>query len=175
MDSAMTSAFAIGRPTDHASATAVLGTGSGYVRGAASTVAKMDEGITRREEALAKLDPNDPTASKEREQLDLLHRLRDRINLSMERVSDILAGKDRDDIDGVEETGGAGDGSSTSTTKRRRLDDVRAAEARELRERDELDLLERRRALLASSIVPTTTDATRVAGVYASASVTNPR
>ena len=68
--------------------------GSNYLQGATETVSKLDENIARRTKALAGLDPSDVGGVKqEREQLDLLERLRTRIQESINRVGDIMAGR----------------------------------------------------------------------------------
>lgn len=82
-------------------AASVLGTGSSYVRNAEATVAKLDTALERRAERLASMQQSGASSSAidaERNQLDLLQRLRDRIQLSAERIRDIISGHDRDDI-----------------------------------------------------------------------------
>jgi hypothetical protein len=159
MRPAMDTAARIGTPTNAEGAASVLATGSSYLQGASSTLAKLDDGIARRRAQLERIRATDPEAAKDQQQqLDLLQRLRDRIQLSIERVSDILAGKDRDDIGGPEDT-----------------DPHPRAHAKG-HEQDDADLLERRRQLLAPGAdhfqTPATPDA--VAGAYASASATTP-
>lgn len=156
MRPALGTAFAVGRPTDAAGAATVLATGASYLHGAAGTIARLDEGIRRRQLGLEQI--SDPTAAaKEREQLDLLQRLRDRIQLSMERVGDILAGKDRDDIGTPDDVGPAATARNDDHDRARRR-------------RDEADLLDQRRQLLAPSITPAAAPGAspdRVAGAYA--------
>jgi hypothetical protein len=99
MQDAMDTAASIGVPNNAADAASILATGRGYLAGCSQTLGKLDEGIRNRTESLAKLEQVDPTAAaQQREQIDLLNKLAERIRLSMERVADILAGKDRDDI-----------------------------------------------------------------------------
>lgn len=161
MRPAMDTAFQVGRPVDARGAAAVLGTGGSYVQGASATLVKLDEGIARRRQEIAELRLSDPDAAKDRQgQLEMLERLRDRIQLSIERVSDILAGKDRDDIGGPE----------PDITKGRR-------DARSRRERDaqDLELLEQRRQLLAPKGADAvgSADTALVVGTYASSGTSN--
>jgi hypothetical protein len=162
MRPAMDTAFAVGRPTDAAGAATILGTGGSYVQGATATLGKLDEGIAKRTKELEQLRLTDPDAAKEKQgQLDMLQRLRDRIQLSIERVSDILAGKDRDDIGGPDPAEGSGD-----AKRRRSRDDDEA------RRREQLDMLEQRRQLLAP-VTPATNvaaaDPAAAANTYAAA------
>lgn len=148
MNPAMDAALAVGRPMDAGGAAAILGTTGAYIEGATATLARLDEGIEQRQRTLARLELADPeAAAKLRTQLDLLQRLRDRIQLSIERVSETVAG-----VDGA----GAPRGDS---------------EARVHRRHEELELLERRRELLGASVVAATqpTDASMVAGAYGAA------
>lgn len=168
MRPAMDTAFQVGRPTDAAGAATILGTGGSYLQGATATLGKLDEGIARRTKELEHLRLSDPDAAKDKQgQLDLLQRLRDRIQLSIERVSDILAGTDRDDVGGPDEAAGDGD----AAHRRRR--DSRDADAATRRE--QLDMLERRRQLLAP-VTPATpveaADSTAAAHTYAAAART---
>jgi hypothetical protein len=158
MRSAMDTAFAVGRPTDAAGAATILGTGGSYLQGATSTLSKLDEGIDKRRKELEQLRHADPGAAKDKEaQLDMLQRLRDRIQLSIERVSDILAGKDRDDIGGRDPEPRAG------SRARTREDDAQ-------KRREQVELLEQRRQLLAPQTTQDTTATTdTVANAYASA------
>lgn len=143
MRPAMDTAFAVGRPTDAAGAATILGTGGSYLQGATATLGKLDEGIAKRTQELERLRLSDPEAAQDKQtQLDLLQRLRDRIQLSIERVSDILAGKDRDDIGGPDPDDAGTKGG-------------RSRDEEEARRREQLDLLERRRQLLAP-VTPTT-------------------
>lgn len=99
----------LGAPMDAATAGAVLATGGSYLQGAQATLARLDDGIEKRSRELENLQHLDPAeAIRKREQLDLLQRLRDRIQLSVERVTDILAGTERPDIGGPEPLEGAG-------------------------------------------------------------------
>jgi hypothetical protein len=151
MRPAMDTASRIGTPTSAEGAASVLATGGSYLQGATSTLAKLDEGIARRRAQLERIRTTDPEAAKDQQQqLDLLQRLRDRIQLSIERVSDILAGKDRDDI-------GHDDASPAATTAPRRTRD------------EDLELLEQRRRLLAPQVDMTaaSVDPTVAAGAYA--------
>lgn len=150
MRPAMDGAFAVGRPTDADGASAVLATGSSYLQGASSTLGKLDEGIARKTKQLEVLRGSDPSAAQEQErQLEMLQKLRDRVQLSIERVSDILSGKERDDIGGPEATGGG------TSREQRRLDD--------------LELLEQRRRLLTPSfgIEAPTAPTSAIVGAYA--------
>lgn len=165
MRPAMDTAFQVGRPTDAAGAATILGTGGSYLQGATATLGKLDEGIARRTKELEHLRLSDPDAAQDKQgQLDLLQRLRDRIQLSIERVSDILAGADRDDVGGLDEAAGGGDAAH------RRSRDADAATRRE-----QLDMLERRRQLLAP-VTPATpveaADSTAAAHTYAAAART---
>lgn len=148
MNPAMDAAFAVGRPTDAGGAAAILGTTGAYIEGATATLARLDEGIEQRQRTLSRLELADPeAAAKLRTQLDLLQRLRDRIQLSIERVSETIAGVDEpDDPAG----GGSGDG------------------ARLRRRQEELELLERRRELLGTGSIAATSvvDTSMVAGTY---------
>lgn len=158
MRPAMDQAFAVGRPTDAAGAATILGAGGSYLQGASATLGKLDEGIAKRTKEIEQLRFTDPTAAQDKQgQLDMLQRLRDRIQLSIERVSDILAGKDRDDI------GGGDDEPARSRRNGPRHD----AEAKR---REDLELLEQRRQLLAPSgadAVAPSAGAAAVAGTYA--------
>lgn len=133
MNPAMNAAFAIGRPLDSRGAAAILGTAGAYISGAQATLAKLDDGIAGRERRLAELRHVDPAAATKLEaELELLRRLRDRIELSIERVSETLAG----DTEDPEE---------------------QAARERRVEERaqdriDQLEALERRRQLLAPHV-----------------------
>ena len=163
MRPAMDTAFAVGRPTDATGAATILGTGGSYLQGASSTLAKLDEGIAKREKELAQLRITDPGAAQDKQaQLDMLQRLRDRIQLSIERVSDILAGKDRDDIGGPEAASGDDAGGASRRGRAREDDDARR--------REDLELLEQRRQLLAPTpqvATPAAADATTTAQTYA--------
>lgn len=147
MRPAMDAAFAVGRPTDASGAAAILGTGASYLHGASATLARLDEGIGRRNREIEQLRISDPGAAQDKQgQLDMLQRLRDRIQLSIERVSDILAGRDRDDVGGPH---------------------PRDPNARRL---EHLELLEERRRLLApaAAAAVTAAGAENVAGAYSS-------
>jgi hypothetical protein len=160
MRPAMDTAFAVGRPTDAAGASTILGTGGSYLQGATSTLSKLDQGIDKRRKELDQLRLSDPDAAKDKEaQLDMLQRLRDRIQLSIERVSDILAGKDRDDIGGPDPEPRTG----SRARGRARGDDA------ETKRREELELLEQRRQLLAPPVEQTQAASDAVASAYASA------
>lgn len=151
MNPAMDAAFAVGRPTNASSAATILGTSGAYIDGAKATLVRLDQGIERRERELAELRITDPEAAKGKaEQLDLLKRLRDRIQLSIERVSATL-------------TGG-----SESASESRRENDRASDDARERRE--QLALLEQRRALLTPAVVQPNLDVdpSRAARTYAS-------
>ncbi|MCW2923599.1 MAG: hypothetical protein JWM98_1003 [Thermoleophilia bacterium] len=155
MRPAMDAANAIGRPVDAAGAAGVLATTGSYIRGATSTLAKLDDGIRRREDELPRLRATDPAAAaKSEEQLELLHRLRDRIQLSIERVSRTIAGSDDD----VAAPGRSGDDLAARTRARKRED---------------LELLEQRRRLLAPEIVaaPSAPATHAVATAYAAGAV----
>lgn len=102
MRPAMDAASAADRLTDTAAGAAgVLATGGSYLQGATRTLAKLDQGIEQRTREIERLRHTDPAAAEDKQgQLDMLQRLRDRIQLSIERVGDILSGHDRDDIGG---------------------------------------------------------------------------
>lgn len=153
MRPAMDRAFAIGAPTTAGAAAGVLATGASYLNGAQSTLNRLDEGIARRRSELDAIGTMDPKLHSDKlEQLDLLQRLRDRIQLSIERVSDILAGRDRDDI-GTDDDAGA---SHRPASKQRRR-------------QEQLDELEQRRQLLATQQLDATATASSqaVANAYA--------
>lgn len=153
MRPAMNAASAVGRPTDAAGASAVLATGGSYLQGATATLGKLDEGIAKRRRELDRLTLSDPDQARaKQEQLDLLQRLRDRIQLSIERVTDILAGTDRDDIGAPE--------AAAATPPRRTRD-------------EDLALLQQRREMLApvalGQLAPAAS--TTVASTYANGTV----
>ena len=101
MNPAMDAAFAIGRPTDASGAAGILATTGSYIKGANATIDKLDTGIERRQKQLADLQVSDPEAAQHMQtQIDLLQRLRDRIQLSIERVSETIAGSSDGGIDG---------------------------------------------------------------------------
>jgi hypothetical protein len=98
MNPAMDAAFAVGRPMDKQGAAAILATTGAYIAGANATIDKLDQGIERREKELAQLRISDPDAAADKEaSLELLKKLRDRIQLSIERVSATAAGGDSGD------------------------------------------------------------------------------
>ena len=131
----------------------MLATGGSYLQGATATLAKLDEGIARRERQDPSADP--ATAANDAEQLELLHKLRDRIQLSIERVSDILSG-------------GGGDTKVDDVAKD---PSVRDADEAARRRREELELLEERRRLLEpSSVEALAAPSDAVAQAYSSAS-----
>ncbi len=152
MNPAMDAAFAVGRPTDRQGAAAILATTGAYIAGANATIDKLDEGIRRREHELEQLRISDPDAAADKAgQLDLLRKLRDRIQLSIERVSRTAVGEDDGDADN--------DDLDAQATKRR----------------EELELLEQRRVLLAGSatgMMPT--DSSIVASTYSANERTHP-
>ena len=152
MNPAMDAAFAVGRPTDSGGAAAILATTGAYVAGAQATIGNLDEGIRRREHELEQLRLSDPdAAAKKSQDLDMLRALRDRIQLSIERVTRTAAGGDDDaaKVDG--------------------LDDAAATKARRRREEDD-ELLEQRRRLLAPTSIDVAPGAHQVARAYASTS-----
>jgi hypothetical protein len=150
MGSAMDTAFALGAPTDKASAAHVLDTGGAYVSGASGMLARIDEGIRSRVADLDALDGTDPAAAAtQRGQIDLLQRLHDRVSLSIERINDLLAGGERSDIGG--DAGGI---------------DVSNLGSRASRRAEELALLERRHALLSAPVSFTGIAPDAVAGTY---------
>jgi hypothetical protein len=145
MNPAMDAAFAVGRPTDASGAVAILGTTGAYIEGARATIDRLDDGIELRRRQLELVRGEDPdSAQRIEQQLDLLQRLRDRIQLSIERVTETIASAGADDP----------------------LPDVDRAASR----REELDLLEQRRQLLAgdASLQLAAPSPDRVAGTYAS-------
>ncbi|MEO6867485.1 MAG: hypothetical protein ABI200_05645 [Gaiellales bacterium] len=160
MRPAMDAAFAVGAPATSRDAASVLATGGSYISGATRTLDRLDKGIETKQAKIEQLRASDPKAAEQEQgQLDMLERLRDRIQLSIERVGDILAGKDRDDI--------GSDGADAGPSK--------ASTSREDERREQLKSLEQRRQLLAPSIsggqigVP---NAALVAGQYSAASTT---
>ena len=170
MRPSMDAAFTIGRPTDAAGAAGILAAGATYVQGAAATVMKLDEGIEQRTKLIERLQQTDPQAAKEQQgQLELLEKLRDRIQLSIDRVSDTLAGRDRDDI-----------GTESDDTKRAHRVDQDADRAKRdalkddaeqsRRKREELLMLEERRRVLAPANLDaiSTMSTDRVASTYSS-------
>lgn len=83
-----------------ANASSILNTGSDFLTNASAAVESLGMVIEHRQtrvDQLKQRGTHSPQLDHEREQIDLLQRLRDRIQLSIQRVSDILAGKDRDD------------------------------------------------------------------------------
>ena len=153
MNPAMDAAFAVGRPTNASGAAAILETTGAYVAGANATINKIDDDLDRRREQLQLLRQTDPDAAdKAQQQIDLLEKLRDRIQLSIERVTRTASG------------GGEEDDTFDEDLKR-------AAAKRRERDAEQIELLERRRELLgaqgAASIAPT--DASMVAGTYGAA------
>ncbi len=154
MNPAMDAAFAVGRPTDAGGAAAILATTGAYVAGAHATIDKLDEGIRRREREVEQLRLSDPDAAAKKEgELELLRKLRDRIELSIERVTRTAAGGDSDEVGGDQET----------------IDLERTLEDRARRRSEEEELLEQRRQLLAPTTIAasSTTDSSTVAGTYA--------
>ena len=149
MNPAMDAAFRIGRPTDQSGAAAILATTGSYIAGATATLDRLDEGIRRRTMELGQLQLSDPKAAERATRdLDLLQRLRDRIELSIERVTETSLGSDEAPADGQ--------------PSRRELDE------RAQRKREELELLEQRRLMLAPTGVGDAAhlDSTSVAEVY---------
>ena len=157
MNPAMDAAFAVGRPMDKQGAAAILATTGAYIAGANATIDKLDQGIERREKELAQLRISNPDAASDKEaSLELLKKLRDRIQLSIERVSATAAG----------DTSGGDDAASDEDFA------VQKSTAKTLEERDRLrseqeELLEQRRLLLAPSTITNHTDSSTVAGTYA--------
>lgn len=142
MNPAMDAAFAVGRPTDASGAAGILATTGSYIKGASATIDKLDAGLERRRKQLTDLQVTDPEAAQRMQtQIDLLERLRDRIQLSIERVSETIAGRGGDD------------------------------DAPHSKRREELELLEQRRLLLAGTgsaqLAPA--PASLVAGAYSAA------
>lgn len=142
MRTSLNTITSMGAPQTAAAAGQVLGQGAGYLQGAQQTMAKLDESIERRTKAIGELEATNPgAATKDREQLDLLQRLRDRINLSIERVTAILSDKDPESV----------------------KNDAHAQQ-----QLDDLERLEQRRRLLASEVSFTQPmAATQVASAYA--------
>ncbi|MCZ4495561.1 MAG: hypothetical protein JWM25_144, partial [Thermoleophilia bacterium] len=64
MGAAMDTAFAVGTPTDAASATEIASTAPAYLTGAAGMLGRLEEGIRVRSEALPGLERSDPAAAK---------------------------------------------------------------------------------------------------------------
>ena len=155
MNPAMDAAFAVGRPMDSKGAAAILATTGAYIAGANATIDKLSEGIERREKELAQLRISDPEAASDKEAaLEMLKQLRDRIQLSIERVSKSAAGDTSGD-DAAED-----DLAIEAST-------ARSIEERERLRREQAELLEQRRLLLAPTTVVAPTDSSTVAGTYA--------
>ncbi|MCB0879205.1 MAG: hypothetical protein KDC46_09525 [Thermoleophilia bacterium] len=153
MQPAMDAAFAVGRPTDQRGAQAILATTGAYVDGANQTMQRIDKGIEQKLQQLETLQGSDPDAAAKLDRdIKLLQRLRDRIQLSIERVLDPLGEHDDDDV-----------------VARR---SEKKADEKLRRRHEELELLEQRRALLggstAAALAPV--DTTMVAGAYGAAS-----
>lgn len=158
MNPAMDAAFAVGRPMDKQGAAAILATTGAYIAGANATIDKLDQGIERREKELAQLRISDPDAATDKEaSLELLKKLRDRIQLSIERVSRTAAG----DTDG--DGGDAASEDDLAVTK----STARTADERARLRREQEELLEQRRLLLAPTTIANHTDSSTVAGTYA--------
>ncbi len=156
MNPAMDAAFAVGRPMDSQGAAAILATTGAYIAGANATIDKLDQGIERREKELAQLRISDPDAAADKEaSLELLKKLRDRIQLSIERVSRTAAGDDSDGDAAADEDFAVQQSTSKSLEERERL------------RREQEELLEQRRLLLAPTTITTHTDSSTVAGTYA--------
>lgn len=156
MNPAMDAAFAVGRPTDSTGAAAILATTGAYIAGANATIDKLSEGIERREKELAQLRISDPEAAADKEAaLEMLTKLRDRIQLSIERVSKSAAGDTSGD-DAAEDALAIERSTARSTDERDRL------------RREQAELLEQRRLLLApTTVVDNHADSSTVAGTYA--------
>lgn len=145
MRPAMNTAAAVGQPTNAAGAGSILATGTSYLSGAAATIGRIDDGIAKRTRALAGLAANGASVEALKaagDQIDMLQRLRDRIQLSIERVSDIMAGKDRDDVGGP-------DGDDAADGRRRDEERLAADSAR--RRAEEHAQLEQRLQVLGAS------------------------
>ncbi|MCW2973847.1 MAG: hypothetical protein JWN72_2120 [Thermoleophilia bacterium] len=142
MRGSMNSIAAAGAPTNDTGASRVLSNGAGYLQGAHETIAKIDQSIERRTKALTELQQSDPAAAQaDLEQLDLLNRLRTRIEQSIQRVGEILGGD-------------TPDGQANKTKLQQQAED--------------LDQLEARRRLLAGSLTfDSPVAATQVASTYA--------
>ncbi|MCW2950561.1 MAG: hypothetical protein JWN41_1574 [Thermoleophilia bacterium] len=143
MRSSLNTISAVGTPTTQGDAATVLGQGTNYLQGAHETVAKLDVSIERRTKALAELSVSDPAgAQRERDQLDLLNRLRERIEQSIERVGAILTGRDPESV---------------------------ANKSHAQQQLEELDQLEARRRLLAgqNTFAAAPAPVAQVAGTYA--------
>lgn len=155
MNPAMDAAFAVGRPTDSKGAAAILATSGAYIAGAHATIDKLAEGIERREKELAQLRISDPEAASDKEAaLEMLKKLRDRIELSIERVTRSSTGDTSGDDAAEDDLAIA-----TST--------ARSVEERDRLRREQAELLEQRRLLLAPTTVVAHTDSSAVAGTYA--------
>lgn len=156
MNPAMDAAFAVGRPMDKQGAAAILATTGAYIAGANATIDKLDQGIERREKELAQLRISNPDAAADKEaSLELLKKLRDRIQLSIERVSRTAAGDTSDDDSAADDDLAVKRSSARSVEDRDRL------------RREQEELLEQRRLLLAPTTITTHTDSSTVAGTYA--------
>lgn len=95
MNPAIDAALAVGRPHDLSGAQAILGTAGAYIQGAHATISKLGEGIAKRRESLKQLQLSDPKAAEHMQtQIDLLQRLQERIELSIERVSKTMSSLD---------------------------------------------------------------------------------
>jgi hypothetical protein len=163
MNPAMDAAFAVGRPTNASGAAAILATTGAYIAGANATIDKLDEGIQRRERELDQLRLSDPNAATKKEgELELLKKLRDRIQLSIERVTRTAAGEDADEVPAGDDVEAILDAKA----------EERTLEDRDRRRREEVELLEQRRLLLAPTTIDAaaTMDSSHVAHAYASTS-----
>lgn len=155
MNPAMDAAFAVGRPMDSTGAAAILATTGAYVAGANATIDKLEQGIERREKELAQLRISDPEAASGKEAaLEMLKKLRDRIQLSIERVSRSAAGDTSGD-DAADDDLAIEKSTARSIEERHRL------------RLEQAELLEQRRLLLAPATVVAHTNSSTAAGMYA--------
>lgn len=94
MRGALETAFAIGRPADKADAAAILATSDDFLAGAQATLGNLDAGMQQRGERLASGTGTPAQQAEDREQLQLMQVLRDRIQQSVDHATKLLGGDD---------------------------------------------------------------------------------
>ncbi len=164
MQPAMNTAFEVGVPTNADGASAILATSGDYIRGAQATMSKVEDGIEQRRTELETVQASNPKRAAElQQQIDLLERLRDRIQLSIERVTKNMSGHPDDASDDGD------DEAALARARQRRLEQKRA---------EEHELLQRRHDLLSGAVhdsLIAPVDSTNVAATYASTGASDPR
>lgn len=178
MQPAMDAAFAVGAPMDQGGAAAILATNGAYIAGANATISKLDVGIEKRERELQQLRLTNPEAAAAKEEsLELLRKLRDRIELSIERVSRIAAGETDIDLSDDADPRAGGGRTKNSGAEDERLEEQRAEERARVK-REQETLLEQRRTLLAPTTIAGGAaphlDSGAVAGAYAASAAPAP-